>query len=179
MRRRVLGLHRSRRGAYLIPCHKDLLRDVELKELRVHAIHKRGDDVVYGGCDLADNVSVARGEVQEVGEVGDTVLQRRLDEQRVDLLCEYGACVGIVLGVSRCRVEGSLRVFGLGGRLRCRGRLGASPAAREGAHKRVRGLESEGCEVLLHDENGARGSDGLGRKLDAGGSRGDESPAWY
>ncbi len=69
-----MGVAQVRENTYLIPRHKDLLRDVELEKLRVHPVHKRRDDVVYGGCDLADDFSVSRGEVQEVGEVRDTIL---------------------------------------------------------------------------------------------------------
>ena len=99
MRRRVLGLHRSRRGAYLIPCHKDLLRDVEFEQFCIKVVYEARDDAVDLRADLLDNGRVVLGEVEEVGEVRDAVFQRRFDEQRVNFLCKNRAAGSIVVGM--------------------------------------------------------------------------------
>ena len=158
------------RGAYLISGHKHFLRDVELEELRVHPVHQGWDDIVYGGGNLTDEFGVARGEVEEVGEVGDAVLERRLDEEGVDLLREDGACRAVVVGVRRGGMERGLRVLGPSGRVGAAGSATSdrARAARKGAHERFMRIKRQARELRFHD----------GSKNDVdGGVRGDQRGA--
>lgn len=80
---------RSKR-AHLIPVQEDLLGDVELEHFGVHTVDHGRDDFVDGRRYFAYELGVSRGEVQEVGEICDSILERCFDEKRIDLLREDG-----------------------------------------------------------------------------------------
>lgn len=141
--------------AYLIPGHEDLLRDIKLEEFCVHAVHHGRDNIVHRGRDFLDEIGIARGEIKEVGEVRDAVVERRLDEKGIDFLREDGALrVRIVLGMGRGGMEGRLRVLGLGRGMRAGTLAGERTrvAAGEGAHERFAlQVELQGSKRRFHD----------------------------
>lgn len=78
---------RSKR-AHLIPVQEDLLGDVELEHFGIHAVDHGRNDLVDGRRYFAYKLGISRGEVQVVGEICNSILERCFDEKRVDLLRE-------------------------------------------------------------------------------------------
>lgn len=72
----------------LVPFHEYLLCDVKFEKLRVEVVDEPRNDIIDGRPNLLDDIRVIGGEVEEVGQVRDTILQRGLDEQRVHFLRE-------------------------------------------------------------------------------------------